>query len=96
MQGFDEQKLQYCTAEKKRFLKLKIANNLSLGLHEGRPSYRISLQPSKKTSRTSKPHISSHFSISFCGSRIISALLDPDPDVADQNQSGSGSTTLVC
>ncbi len=54
----------------------KIAIDLSLGLHKKRPSYRRSLQPSKRTSSTSKHQISWLFPI-FVGHFD---LLDPDPD----------------
>jgi hypothetical protein len=63
---------------------------LSLGLHEGRPSYRRSLQPSEENIKQE----TSLFSISvghFCA-------FDPDPDPAGKKTNadlrGSGSTTL--
>jgi hypothetical protein len=54
----------------------------SLCLHEGRLSYRRSLQPSKYA-------VSSLFSVND----VI--FVPPDPKPADYDQSGSGSTTLV-
>jgi hypothetical protein len=56
IQGFDDQKLKnkICVAENLYWLFWsKIAIYLS-GLHKGSPSYRRSLQPSKRTSSTSK------------------------------------------
>jgi hypothetical protein len=49
--------LKKITAEKKYFFKTKTTIYLSLGLHTGRPSYKRSLQLSKKNS-TSKNEIS--------------------------------------
>jgi hypothetical protein len=47
--GFDDLKLKKITAEKKLiFFGSKTTIYLSLSLHKGRPSYRRSLQPSKK------------------------------------------------
>jgi hypothetical protein len=47
---FDDLKLKKIYSWKFNFyfLDKKIAINLSLGLHKGRPSYRRSLQPSKE------------------------------------------------
>jgi hypothetical protein len=54
-----------------------------------RPPYRTS-KPQKRISSTSKLEMFTLFSIFW----VIVALLDPDPDPADQNQYGSGSETL--
>jgi hypothetical protein len=57
--GFDDQKLEKITAEKNINISLtKIAIYLSLGRHKGLPSYKRNLQPSNKTSGTSKHEIS--------------------------------------
>jgi hypothetical protein len=62
--GFDDLKLKKITAEIFFFFFWsKTTIYLSLGLHKGRPSYRRSLQPSKKTSSTSKHENSVLFSI---------------------------------
>jgi hypothetical protein len=76
------------------FFGSKIAIYLSLGLYKGRPSYRRSLQPSKRTSSNSKHEISLPYFL-----WVIFALLDPDPDpatqiIADPCGFGSGSATL--
>jgi hypothetical protein len=42
---FHDQKLKKFTTEKKTFFGSKIAIYLSLGLHNGGPSYRRNLQP---------------------------------------------------
>ncbi len=86
IQGFDEQKLkQIFNLEFFLFLVwLKITIYLSLGLHTGRPGTRELLQPSKRTSSTSKDEIYELFSIFLCplecgsgsGSRDPT---DPDP-----------------
>jgi hypothetical protein len=56
IQGFDDQKKneKKFTAENKTYIfwDKKTTVYLSLGLHKGRPSYRRSLQPSKRTSKT--------------------------------------------
>jgi hypothetical protein len=50
IQGFDDQKFKKNTDEEKlSFFKTKFAIYLSLGLHNGRPNYRRSLQLSKET-----------------------------------------------
>ena len=82
---------------------------LSLGLHKGRPSYRRSLQPSKKNIQDFKTWKFCTF-FYFCGqffpswSRIRNLNADPDPDPATQINAdpcgsgsgyGSGSETLV-
>jgi hypothetical protein len=55
IRGFNDQKLKNNTAD---FFLSKNAIHLSLGLLEGRPSYRRSLWPSKKrSSNTSKDEI---------------------------------------
>ncbi len=48
--GFDDQKFNKITAGKNTIFLIKNCNILflSLGLYEGRPSYRRSLQPSKE------------------------------------------------
>jgi hypothetical protein len=49
IQGFDDQKVKKKnTAEISFSFLIKITIYLSLGLHKGRPSYRISLPPSKE------------------------------------------------
>jgi hypothetical protein len=58
---------------------------LFLGLHKGRPGYRSSLHPSKE-------YI---FCGSFWPSWIRIHIPNADPDPADQNECGSGSTTLI-
>jgi hypothetical protein len=65
------------------FFLIKIAIFLSLGLHKEGPCYRRSLQPSKRTSSTSKRKFINFFLFLW----VIIALLDPDPD----RESGSGS-----
>ncbi len=57
IQGFDDQKLKKIQLEKNLSFWSKIAIYLYLGLLKGRPSYRRSLQPKKKTSSTSKYEI---------------------------------------
>jgi hypothetical protein len=70
--------------EKINILLIKITSYLSLGSHKGRPSHTRSLQLSK--------HEISFFS-NFVGNFF--ALLDPDPDPADQTQCGSGLQTYT-
>jgi hypothetical protein len=50
---------------------------------------REAISPQKKTSSSNTKHEISSLSLFLCA---IFALLDPDP--ADKNQCGSGSTTL--
>jgi hypothetical protein len=53
IQSFYDEKLKKITDEEKIYVFLsKIAIHSCPGLHKGRPSYRRSLQPSKKTSST--------------------------------------------
>jgi hypothetical protein len=60
IQGFDDQtqklkkKIQLKMCFYFLFFLIKNAIYLSLGLHKGHPSYRRSLQPSKRTSSASK------------------------------------------
>jgi hypothetical protein len=68
IQGFDDQTLFY----------RKIVIYLSLGLHEGCPSYKKSLQPSNMNIQ--------HFK-NFVGNFV---LLDPGPDPADPNHQITG------
>jgi hypothetical protein len=73
--------LGFCVKKKnyrltKKFLS-KIAIYLSQGFRKGRPSYRRSLHPSKEKTSNPKFEISSLL-------WVIIALLDPDPDPADQ------------
>ncbi len=66
----------------------------SLALHEGRPSDRGKLQPSKENIQHFKHDISSPFSIFL---RLIFAILDPEPDPVDLINADpyeSGSTPL--
>jgi hypothetical protein len=64
IQGFkDKKSIKKFTAEKREFFVLsKMSTYLSLGLHKGRPSYRRSLQPSKKNIQQFK---TSNFSVFF-------------------------------
>ncbi len=62
----------------------------SLSLHKGRPSYRRSLHPQKRTSSTSKLESSSLLWVHFGPPES-----NTDPDPADQIECGSGSTTLT-
>jgi hypothetical protein len=69
--------------------------NCNLGLHNGRTSYRKSLQPAKKNIQHFK---TCNFFTFFYICRNFVALLDPDPDPDPGPQikvdpSGSGSTT---
>jgi hypothetical protein len=79
----------------KKFLflnKKKIAVYLSLGLYEGRQSYREVFSPQQRTSSSSNMKFL-HFFL-FCGSYLLSWILlrmsitntDVDLDPADQNQ----------
>jgi hypothetical protein len=69
------QNLKQFTAEYKfDIFRSKMAIYLSVGLHEGRPSYRRS--PQTRTSSASKHEI--YYCFLFYGSFF--ALLDPDPD----------------
>jgi hypothetical protein len=82
-------KIEKITAEKKinLFFGPKTTIYLSLGLHKGRPSYRRSLQPSKKNIQHFKTWKFCTF-FYFCGSfspswiriRIRNLNADPDPD----------------
>jgi hypothetical protein len=67
------------------FLKIKNCSLLSPGFQKGRPSYRRSLQPSKRTYNTSKHEISSLFSIFvgyFCPPGSVSNInADPDRNI---------------
>ncbi len=65
-----------------------ILNEVISGLHEGRPSYMRSLEPSKNTQQFNILN-----SLFLCYFVDIFVFLDPDP--ADHNQCGSISTTLV-
>jgi hypothetical protein len=58
------------------FFLSKIAIDLSLGLHKGRPSYRRSFQPSKENISHYKLDISKFFPIFLW---VIVVLLDPVP-----------------
>ncbi len=64
----------------------------NLGLHEGRQSYKRSLQPSKENIEHFKTrHFKNYFpSFYYCGSFSLSRYPKPhsqcDPDTADQNQ----------
>jgi hypothetical protein len=61
MKNFMAKNFLNCYSWKKMLIfKIKLAVYLSLGLHEGRPSYRTSLQPSKGKI-TSKHKIVLHF-----------------------------------
>ncbi len=51
---------------------------LSLGLHKGRPSYRVSAQPSKENTQHTKTK--NFFTFSYYFLQALFALLDPDPD----------------
>jgi hypothetical protein len=62
-------------------------NILTLYLHKGRQKYWRILHPSKDNIQHLKLDISSLLLVIF-------VLLDPDPDPADQNECGSGSTKL--
>ncbi len=75
--------------KKINFFWLNNCNLPSLGIQEGRPSYRRSLQPSKRTSSTSKHEIFK-FSFTFEGQFCLpgSGSLDPD------SKYGSGFTDL--
>ncbi len=74
----------------------KIANYLSLGLHQVRPCYRRSLQPSKENIQNFKKWNFINF---FLFVWVIFALLDPDLDSesgsTDLIETGSGSETLI-
>jgi hypothetical protein len=93
--GFDDLKLKKITAEKKLiFFGSKTTIYLSLGLHKGCPSYRRSLQPSKKHPALQNMKILYFFLFLW----VIFSLLDPDLDPATQinaDPSGSGSRTLI-
>ncbi len=82
IQGFDDQKLQKITAEKKIIFFGSITT-IYLGLHKGRSSYRRSLQLSKENIQHLKTW---NFVGHFC-------LLDPDPD--SEYRSGSTGTDLI-
>ncbi len=71
--------------------------HLSIGLHEGRPSYRRSLQPQKKTSGTSKLYISSIFEGQFLPTwtRIWIYPTNINGDPCDRIRIRSGSTPVV-
>jgi len=56
---------------------------LPLGLHEGLPSYRRSLQPPKRTSSSSIPTLISSL---FLFLRVIFVFLDPNPDLDPQTK----------
>jgi hypothetical protein len=75
---------------------IKILKNViysSLGLYEGRPSYRRSLQPQNKTSSTSNKIVLHIFY--FCGPFLPSWIrIQPTKINADPLGSLSGSTTL--
>jgi hypothetical protein len=87
--GFDEQKLKILAAEKKiNIFGSKIAIHLSLGLHKGRHSYRISLQPSIENIQHFKNMKFLNF---FLFLWVTFGLLDQDPD----SESRSGSTDLI-
>ncbi len=58
---------------------------VSLGTHERLTCYRRRSSPQTRTSSTINLSIFSLFCVSF----------DPDPDPADENQWGSGTTTLL-
>jgi hypothetical protein len=60
------------------FLKTKIAVYLSLCIHKGRPSYRRSLQPSKRREHPALQNMK--FLNFFLFWWAIFALLCPDPD----------------
>ncbi len=85
IQGFDDQKLNKITANKKiqLFFISKIAIYLSLGLHKGRPSYKRSLQPSRKNIQHLKRWNFLIFFLLFCGSFLPSwiwiRIPNPDP-----------------
>ncbi len=98
IQGFDDQKLRKKYTAEKNYFFSKIVMYLSLGLLNGHPSYRRSLQPSKENIQ--------HFKIwnlftFFLFLWVIFSLLDPDPDCEsgswswDPIESGYGSTTLL-
>ncbi len=92
IKGFDDQKLEKIYSRKKIFFLIsKIAIYLSLGLHKGRPSYRRSLHPQKRTSSTSKHEISSLFPTfvgHFCPPRSGSGSnTDADPKYWAENGS---------
>jgi hypothetical protein len=80
------------TGEKKfHFFRIKTTIYLSLGLHEGRPSYRRSPQPSKENIQHFKTWTFLFFQ--FLWVIFIFALLDPDQD--QDSESGYGSTDLI-
>jgi hypothetical protein len=81
--GFDDKNWTNLQLKKKK-LKSKTTIYLYLGLHKGRPSYKRSLQLSKKNIQ----HFNMKFLKFFLLLWVIFALLDPDPD----SEYGSGST----
>jgi hypothetical protein len=85
IQGFDDQKWQKI----KRGIKKNVIY-IFLGLHKGRPSHC--------TADAFSPHYREHQELKklkFLPLFQFIALLDPDPDPADQNQCGSRSETLL-
>ncbi len=72
------------------FFDKKLQLTLSQGLYKGRPSYKKSRQPSKRTSSTSKHEKFLNF---FQFLWVIFARLDSDPD--SESGSGYGSTDLI-
>jgi hypothetical protein len=80
--GFDHQNLLHLAADKIPIFDIyKIASYLSRGLHEGRPSNRRSLQPSKENNK--------HFKDEFFEFLHFLDMPSADPDPADQNQCGT-------
>jgi hypothetical protein len=84
IQSFDDRNCKILQVEEKsQFFGSKLAVYfLSLGPHEGRLSFRRSLEPLKREHPALQNMKFLHFFLFF-------ALLDPDPDPADQNQSGT-------
>jgi hypothetical protein len=73
--------VNFTTEKQSSFFLSKIAIYLSLGLHEGRPSYWRSLQPSNKNIQHFKSMTFLYFFSNFVGHLC--------PPGSDQNQSGS-------
>ncbi len=87
IQGFnDDRKLKKICSWKLIFFYQKL---LSQGLHEGRPSYKRSLQLSKENIQHFKTWNFKFFLLVW----VIFALLDPDLDL--DSDYGSGSTDLI-
>ncbi len=93
IQGVGDQNCNILQLKKYPIFSIKNRKTLSLGLHEVRPSYRRSLQPSTENicHLTTIHFFTFFFSRKFCTPRCIWNIFLPnmDPDPADQNQCGS-------